>query len=102
MLNECIELCGHMAVTMRGSLLSRCQSYGGESHVGTGVGDREPRLWPSTLMLEDKIGRGGSMQTLGPTQPWDFINRKFKGEASRATATNIKVQPPNLCPGPGT
>lgn len=75
MLNECIELCG--SDYERVPALIRCQSYGGESHVSTGVGDREARLWPSTLMLEDKIGRGGSMQTLCPTQPWDFINKKF-------------------------
>lgn len=74
-LNECIEPCGPMAATVRGSLLlPGVHSWdGGDSPVDTTVGNREARFWPSCWRIS---GEGASLQGSGPTQTWDLINSK--------------------------
>lgn len=57
MLKEHIEPCGHMAVTMRGFLLSPgAYSYRGDSHMDAGIEDRKTGFGPQPSSWRIRLG----------------------------------------------
>lgn len=85
---------------MSGSLLlpgvpSRGQGgeRGGNNDVDTGMWSRKAMFGPSYWRTREE---GACMQALGPPSHGTSLFQKLKGHTTRATVTNIKVQPPTL------